>query len=42
MNCNLIAAVIVTYNPDEDIFVRQINSLLSEVDYIIFVDNIFD
>lgn len=42
MNCNLIAAVIVTYNPDEDIFVRQINSLLSEVDYIIFVDNASD
>ena len=39
MNSFIISAVIVTYNPNEDTFIRQINSLINEVDFIVFVDN---
>lgn len=35
----LICAVIVTYNPDIEIFSRQLNSLLTQVKSIVIIDN---
>ena len=36
---NKIIAVIVTYNPEPDLLIKQFNSLISQVDRIIYVDN---
>ncbi|WP_316833815.1 glycosyltransferase family 2 protein [Pedobacter nutrimenti] len=39
MDSHLICAVIVTFNPDLDLFLRQLMSLVKQVDLIIVVDN---
>lgn len=39
MNSHLICAVIVTFNPDLDLFLRQLMSFLKQVDFIVVVDN---
>jgi rhamnosyltransferase len=39
MNSHIITAIIVTYNPLKETFIRQINALINEVNYIVFIDN---
>ncbi|MFV0170305.1 glycosyltransferase family 2 protein [Empedobacter falsenii] len=34
-----ITAIIITYNPEVDLLIRQFNSLVNQVDQIIYVDN---
>lgn len=36
---SIVCAISITYNPDLDIFLRQLNSLLKQVNYIVIVDN---
>lgn len=36
---NKITAIIITYNPEVDLLIQQFNSLINQVDQIIYVDN---